>query len=201
MYVATNVQEKIARRERAPYLDPGLSVNHPVELFKQSIILTKDNGPFVEQMLGKHENMHVSGREFWDMLCLWIDLARSACHRQSDRTTGKFKLALLSVPAKTVMCPQYLGYVWDLRSWWQAIQNKQPTPEIRPVQDGNENKPLLNCSGLAALNSIAPVADADILSQMQSTFDTKFEGEHYFIVILISQFMMRTCCNSFHSSM
>jgi hypothetical protein len=197
LYTETNKVDEVVVQDRPEYIDTGVKVDHPVKLFRKSITLTPEHGPLAESLCGKDKSISLTGAEFWDLLCKWVDVSSQLCQNALDRKArGKAPQAvsnneitiggvshtisakLLAIPDSEVFTEKAFGSVYDLRAWWTAVQGGKPPPLIEPLVQSNEQRQCLNATGLKELDSIAPVADRDIFDMMTSSgFDVKTKSD------------------------
>jgi hypothetical protein len=76
--------DEIAVQPRPDYPDSGIRVEHPRDLFKETITLTPEHGPLAELLCNGKPSLDLTGQEFWDLLCLWVTLSSQDCERALD---------------------------------------------------------------------------------------------------------------------
>jgi hypothetical protein len=60
--------DEIAVQPRPDYPDSGIRVEHPRDLFKETITLTPEHGPLAELLCNGKPSLDLTGQEFWDLL-------------------------------------------------------------------------------------------------------------------------------------
>ena len=78
-YAETNEVDTLTVQQRPEYPESEFEVNHPSELFRDTVTLTPEHGPLAEILCDGTGSIDLSAQEFWELLCLWITLASKDC--------------------------------------------------------------------------------------------------------------------------